>query len=415
MRSTPASPSRTLARALSAALGCAVFLLPFATPLAAQQGDDAVRLTPGRVLTLVKGDRAAEVREPFRAIVVDDGRLFLTDTKKGDVLWFDANLVWKGSLAALHPARALGSPVRTVADSRGRIYVADSENRRIHWFLDDEFGGSWSGRGDAPGRFDSLDDIAVDADDMVWAADASRGVVNVFTPDGLLERVIPGFTGVAFRKPALVAVDPAGGVYVYDADRKAVIAGDRHGTYRWTFDSVQLGGKKLVDLQVDPTGTLFLVLDDKSRVVVVTPSGAAGGEFFGPSGQPARYERLTGLSISASRGVMTAVDQKDLVVQQIRAEWADEGAFLEPAPRAFASLAIDTIEAQVLAVAPADATGAEERWLARDAGGLVILDPSGRASRRGRPRRAPAASRHHGHGRRIRARRGGSSHAGSVA
>jgi len=378
VRPTSVTTSRTCVCVLSVLLGSVVFPTMFATPLAAQQQDSAPALTAGRVLTLVKGDRAAEVKEPFRAIVVDDGRLFLTDTKKGDVLWFDRDLVWKGSLAALHPARALGSPVRTVADSRGRIYVADSENRRIHWFIDDRFGGSWSGRGDEPGRFDSLDDIAVDGDDMVWAADGSRGVVNVFTPDGLLERVVAGFGAVAFEKPTLVTVDRAGGVYVWDADRKVVVAGDLAGAHRWTFSvEARLGAKKLFDLQVDPTGILFLVLDDKSRVAMASPTGEELGELFGSSGTPASYDRLTGLSISASRGVMMAVDQKDLVVQQIRIVWPDTAAFLEPAPRAFAAFAIDTIQAKVLAVSPGpEGTDDDERWLVRDAGGLAIFDPS---------------------------------------
>ena len=89
MRPTFLSTSRILACVLSFGLGSVVFLSTFATPLAAQQAEDALRLTPARVLTLVKGDRAAEVREPYRAVVVEDGRLFLTDTRKGDVLWFD--------------------------------------------------------------------------------------------------------------------------------------------------------------------------------------------------------------------------------------------------------------------------------------------------------------------------------------
>jgi hypothetical protein len=379
VRPTFSSTSRILACVLSFGLGSVVFLSTFATPLAAQQAEDALRLTPARVLTLVKGDRAAEVREPYRAVVVEDGRLFLTDTRKGDVLWFDENLVWKGSLAASHPARDLGRPVRTVADSRGRIYVADAENRRIYWFEDGQFGGSWGGRGDDPGKFDSLDDIAVDVDDMVWAADGGRGVINVFTPDGLLERVTAGFTGAGFEKPTLVAVDPARGVYVYDADRKTVFAGDMDGAHRWTFDLTQrMGGDELYDLQVDPTGALFLVLEDKSRVAILEPSGELRGEIFGPSGRPARYERLTGLSISASRGIMTVVDQKDLLVQEIRIEWADPSAFLQPAPRSHASFVIDTLQGQVLAVAPgADGSDAEERWLVRYPAGLSVLDPSG--------------------------------------
>jgi tetratricopeptide (TPR) repeat protein len=75
---------------------------------------------------------------------------------------------------------------------------------------------------------------------------------------------------------------------------------------------------------------------------------------------------------------MLAVDQKDLLVQEIRARWPDGSASLEPAHRAFQAFAVDTIEAQVLAVSPGEpGTGERERWLARDAGGLLVLDPDG--------------------------------------
>ena len=72
VRSTFVTTSRTCVCVLSVLLGSVGLLPTFATPLAAQQEDSAPTLTAGRILTLVKGDRAAEVREPFRAIVVDD-------------------------------------------------------------------------------------------------------------------------------------------------------------------------------------------------------------------------------------------------------------------------------------------------------------------------------------------------------
>jgi DNA-binding beta-propeller fold protein YncE len=327
----------------------------------------------------VKGDRAAEVRDPYRAYLADNGRLYLTDSRKGDVLWFDENLVWKGNLAALHPSRDIGEPVRTLVDSRGRVLVADAEGRRIFVFGDGGLLAGWGGRGDDPGRFDSLDDIALDADDMVWAADAGRGVVNVFTPDGLLERVVGGFAGAIFRKPTLVAVDPAGGTVVYDADGRVVLAGARDGTLRWRFDLTQrLGGKKPTDLAVGPAGAVFLVLEDKSRVVVLEPTGELRGELFGPGGRPARFERLTGLSISGPRAVLTVVDQKDLLVQEFGLEWAEGTVFLEPARRAWTTAAVDTLPGRVLAVAPgAEGGDADERWLVQDERGLVVLDPSG--------------------------------------
>jgi DNA-binding beta-propeller fold protein YncE len=333
------------------------------------------------VLTLAKGDRPAEVREPYRAFLAEDGRIYLTDSRKGDVLWFDRNLVWKGNLAPLHPLGSLGEPVRTVVDSQGRILVADSKSRQILLFRDGAFAEAWGGRGDPPGQFRSLNDIAVDANDMVWAADADRGAIYVFTPDGLLERVVSGFEGVWFVKPALVAVDPAGGVYVYDASRKQVLAGGADGSFRWSLDlQQQFGSKELYDLAVDPTGTVFLALTDKSRVAIVDPSGSVQGEVFGPSGRIRSFERVTGVSISASRARMLVVDQKDLIVQGFDMAWPAGTASIEPVARTYRSLSAGTVSGRVLAVSPgADGSSArsDERWLVQDGLSVTVLDTSG--------------------------------------
>jgi sugar lactone lactonase YvrE/tetratricopeptide (TPR) repeat protein len=343
------------------------------------QDTSVLGLTPARVLTLVKGDRPAEVSQPLRSLVTDDGRLFLTDPGKGDVLQFDENLVWQGSLAAAHPQRDLGRPVRTVLDSRGRIYVADADSRQI-WVID---GGVLQarrgGRGDEQGKFGSLDDIAVDVDDMVWAADGDRGRLYVFTRDGLLERVVLGFSGAPFKRPRLVAVDAARDIYVYDEGRKAVLAGRADGSHRWTLDLNQrLDGEELYDLAVDPTGVLFLVLKDKSRVVIVEPSGDVRREIFGPGGQPTRLERITGIAISGPRRVMTLVDQKDLLVQEVRLEFPDVSQFLEPVHRRYSGMAVDTLSGRLLAISPASPSGpTDERWLIQNERGMAVTSPAG--------------------------------------
>ena len=232
MRSIGKGAPRTLARVPGILLGSAILLgILSSSPrsLRAQEQGTVPTLTPERVLTLAKGDRPAEAREPYRALLAADGRIYLTDSRKGDVLWFDRNLVWKGNLAPLHPQGSLGEPVRTVVDSQGRILVADSKSRQIFLFRDGAYAGAWGGRGDPPGQFRSLDDIAVDADDMVYAADADRGAIYVFTPEGLLERVVSGFEGVWFVKPALVALDPGGGAVRV---RRVSQAGPRRGSGR---------------------------------------------------------------------------------------------------------------------------------------------------------------------------------------
>jgi len=336
----------------------------------------SVRMTPGRILTLVKGDQPAEVREPFRAVVTDDGRLFLTDPKKGDVLWFDENLVWKGNLTALRSGGDLGRPIRTVLDSRGRIYVADSETKEILVFAEGELEGIRGGQGSEPGKFGSLDDIAIDSDDMLWAADGDRHRLYVFTPDGLLERVVNAFEGVGLDRPKLVDVSPDGSVIVWNAGAKTVVAGDTEGEHRWTLDlDAVLDGKELYDLEIDPTGALFLVLKDDSRVVIVGPTGDVRGEIFGKTGRPRSFERLTGLSISAARRVMVVVDQKDLVVQEMRLD-PTSGDLTEPVHRTHIGIAIDTLEGRPLAVS-SSGPGGEEIVLVREASGLVIRSGTG--------------------------------------
>lgn len=350
-------------------------------PVFAQDRSAAAVLTPGRVLTLVKGRQTAEVREPSRALLADDGRLFLTDTKKADVLWYDENLIWRGSLAATHPNRTLGRPVRTVLDSGGRIYVADAESRLIHIFKDGVFLGSRGGRGNSPGRFGSLDDIAIDSDDMLWAADGAKGQIYVFTPTGLLERVVKGFEHAVFDRPVIVVVDPARDVYVYDAGAKSVIAGRPDGTLRWTLDLRQLlGGKDLYDMDMDPTGALYLVTRDKSRVAVVEPTGKLREEIFGPVGRPKRFDRLSGLSISGSRSTMILVDQKDLIVQEMRMEFPSGSEFVGPSTRSFLGVAVDTLDGRVLAVTSSSAAQGGrvvEYRLMLEAGSLLIRSADG--------------------------------------
>jgi tetratricopeptide (TPR) repeat protein len=341
---------------------------------------DIPSMESGRVLTLVKGDQPAQVREPYRAVVADDGRLFLTDPKKGDVLWFDENFVWKGNLATLRPSGDLGKPIRTVLDSRGRIYVADADTREILVFADGALADVRGGQGRVPGKFGSLDDIAIDADDMLWAADADRRRLYVFTPDGLLERVVNGFGSVALDRPRLVALGMGGEVFVYDGGTKTILAGSSDGGLAWTLDlqTALVDGKELYDLVVDPTGVLFLLLRDDSRVVVVSSDGEIQGEIFGKSGRPRTFDRLTGLSINSARNVMLAVDQKDLVVQEMRLDYGPVDVE-EPVHRTHVGIAIDTLDGRPVAVSPGpDATdGSDDRLLIRDAGGLAIVSGAG--------------------------------------
>jgi len=86
---------------------------------------------------------------------------------------------------------AFNMPNDLAEDSRGNIYIADSSNARIQKFTKEgTFVASLGRKGQGPGEFNSIRSLAVDADDRLFAFDASQRRLTILTTEGKEVRTI---------------------------------------------------------------------------------------------------------------------------------------------------------------------------------------------------------------------------------
>ncbi len=130
-------------------------------------------------------------------------------------------------------------PKGSAVDSRGNIYVVDSQNNRIQKFdSEGRFITVWGSAGEAPGQFGEPWGIAVDAEDNVYVADTWNHRIQKFTDGGTLITQWGTFQDVGgellepqgtFYGPRDIAIDAEGNVYITDTGNKRVQKFDSDG------------------------------------------------------------------------------------------------------------------------------------------------------------------------------------------
>ncbi len=152
-----------------------------------------------------------------------DGRLLVTDVSPGRhrVLVFDGT----GALVSQFGTEGAGDgefsfPNAVAVDHQGRIYVSDSNNRRVQFFSPD---GKWiSSIGGPAGQLAAPRGIAIDSRDRLYVVDTVGGTVQVFdvfdTPEPMLEfGAPPGSNGATSYRNG-IALGANGRVYVTDRE-----------------------------------------------------------------------------------------------------------------------------------------------------------------------------------------------------
>jgi DNA-binding beta-propeller fold protein YncE len=164
----------------------------------------------------VTGTGNGAMPKPINIKIDTDGKRYVTDTIRNEVLVFDTVDRFVRSYGEEGQFRPID-----VAISETRLYVSDSENNKIH-VLDKvtgevlfEFGGG----GRAPGKMAHPTSLALGPDGSVYVSDTTNFRVQQFTADGEFIRSF-GSAGTGygqFARPKGLDVDREGRIYVVDA------------------------------------------------------------------------------------------------------------------------------------------------------------------------------------------------------
>jgi DNA-binding beta-propeller fold protein YncE len=113
------------------------------------------------------------------------------------------------------PQDLFNRPTDVAWDAAGNIYIADGlGNSRIAKFdKNGKFVKSWGSTGTAPGQFREARGIAIDAQGLVYVADAGNQRIQVFDGDG---NVKTQFTGIG--TPSALCITPAPRQYLYSSN-----------------------------------------------------------------------------------------------------------------------------------------------------------------------------------------------------
>jgi DNA-binding beta-propeller fold protein YncE len=171
-------------------------------------------------------------------------------------------------------------PYGIVADSRGRVIVADPGAYGIHIF---DFAAEKykfiSRRDKGKDHLLAPQCVAVDAQDNIYATDSESGKVFVFEPSGKFSRVIGSlkFGEGFFKRPTGIAVDSvANRMYVSDTLRDKIFVMDLTGNVLQTIGKQGSGDLEFnfpTELRLDGAD-LFVVDAMNFRVQVLDRSGA---------------------------------------------------------------------------------------------------------------------------------------------
>ncbi|RRR69612.1 MAG: TIGR03663 family protein [Candidatus Viridilinea halotolerans] len=210
------------------------------------------------------GNEVGQLYEP-RGVAVDaQGNLYVADTWNARIVKYDASgrvvTTWgRGEQDLLDGRRATiteGDPLRNEAnplgffgprgvavDNAGRVYIADTGNKRIV-VTDDKgtFLYQIGATGSAPGQFNEPTGLALDRQGNLYVADTWNGRVQVFAPDetgrlGMIPIVtwnVSGWRANTYDDPS-IAANPDGNVYLSVPSRNQVMAFNLRGDLllRW--------------------------------------------------------------------------------------------------------------------------------------------------------------------------------------
>lgn len=191
----------------------------------------------------------------------------------------------------------LATPAGVAVDlQRQRLYISDTTLAKVFLFdLDGRFLKEW----DAPDNFGRPAGLAVDRSGLLYVIDAQKNRLCVFSPDGALLRTITSaaLPELTFNTPSNVAVNAQGQIFVVDSMNFRVESFSAAGESLGTFGSAGDGPGYFArprGIAIDGEGHIYVadatfgniqVFDKSGNLLIYFgQSGKNAGEFSLPAG-----------------------------------------------------------------------------------------------------------------------------------
>lgn len=269
------------------------------------------------VVGIIAGSEAADpLKKPNGVYVSDAGKVYISDTARGDVMVLDT-VSKEGSLLG---GRLLGKPIGIAVDDKGRVFVADTDVKKVMVFTSDGKVSNdfvqpnepfqrpsgvavdsvrkqlyvaetythqiwvfdletlkqksvigWRGKGDGEFNFPSF--LTVDKNGNLIVTDTQNGRVQIFDSEGRFLRKFGEFGDAPgmFARPKGVAVDSEGHIYVVDAAFNNIQIFDEEGRILMAFSSYGVGNGEMIlpaGIAIDKDDFIYVVDSWGRRVEV---------------------------------------------------------------------------------------------------------------------------------------------------
>ncbi len=185
-----------------------------------------------------------DFRRPNSVAILDNGDLLVVDTwnysikriaRDGALLMAWGSAGEFGFDAPTGPTDAFWGPRDVAIGSDGRIYIADTGNKRVRVYAltDDEarHQSDIGGGGSGPGELDEPSGLAIDSDGRVFVADTWNRRIAVFDHNGnhAFNFRVRGWYNNTFNRPYLALDEAAGFLYITDPDGRRILVYQLNG------------------------------------------------------------------------------------------------------------------------------------------------------------------------------------------
>lgn len=239
-------------------------------------------------------DAAAEFNTPSGIAFDTAGNLYIADTgnhaiRKRTPQGVVTTLAGDGSAGFRDGAAAqarFNGPIGVAVDAQGRVYVADTYNDRIRVIAPDGqvstlAGGALPGMADGVGdqaRFDTPTDLKVDAHGVVWVADMRNDAIRRIAPDGSVSTLIggdPADLSPLLHRPMTLALTHDGVLYVGDASGRVLQVTRTGHVVTMSGEDVMQRMSRPAGIAVDAQGAVYVSDAGSARVHRLVPATAA--------------------------------------------------------------------------------------------------------------------------------------------